>query len=604
MNARNGSMSIRAKTTVFVVVALGVLTALMATVQFRTSLSRVQQIEDEQAIDHAERVARQLDNSLTDLGGTNADWAWWDDSYEFIQDGNQDYRDENLYAEAFTPLGIDLYVFIDPDGNVVADGWFAGEEELQVPDAVVEVGKPDGPLNDFTEDIEATPSGIVGSGEDVFLVTGRAILPSELGDDLAPRGVLLMGRHINDTFVSELAGLINLDLAMEPCTDQTCAGLSGDPQIVKTADTVTTHTAVADIDGTPVLRAQVSEPRTMYTESRDGIQRVLIILIAVGLAAVVLTIAGLRRLIIDPLERLGSTVNDVARTNDPSLRAPVDRTDEIGELAAGVNVMLARLDNSQRQLVEAKESIEGASEAKSRFLSRVSHELRTPLNGVLAYAQLLQLDGPDEESRESIEQIITSARHITSLVDEFLDIARIEAGAIPINIETTRPKAIAEEVISMTQPLADAQGTSVTLIGDDNTAVLADPTRLRQSILNLISNAIKYGRGDEPIRITVRPLGSHTSIEVRDHGPGIPADHLDRLFIPFDRLNADTSDQQGSGVGLSVTKQLIELMNGAIDVTSEVGTGTTFIITLPVPQDSDQAATDGGVRTRPVASRR
>ncbi len=342
----------------------------------------------------------------------------------------------------------------------------------------------------------------------------------------------------------------------------------------------------------------------MYKESLDGIQRTLVILIAVGLFAVVFTVAGLRRLIIEPLERLGSTVAEVARTNDPSLRAPVSRTDEIGELAGGVNVMLARLENSQRQLVEAKAKVEGASEAKSRFLSRVSHELRTPINGVLAYAQLLQLDHPDGESRESVDQIITSARHITALVDEFLDIARIEAGAIPITIETISPAAITKEVIDMAQPLAHARGTTVELAGPHDALALADPVRLRQSVLNLVSNAIKYGPGDRPISVSITPQGSHTLIAVKDEGPGIPADQIDRLFIPFDRLDADKSDQKGSGVGLSVTKQLVELMHGTIDVESGSGIGTTFTITLPAPRNQTTSADSDDRGVKKMASRR
>ena len=139
------------------------------------------------------------------------------------------------------------------------------------------------------------------------------------------------------------------------------------------------------------------------------------------------------------------------------------------------------------------------------------------------------------------------------------------------------------EVLKMTQPLADAQGVEVGAGGGDDSLVLADPLRLRQSILNLVSNAIKYGQGEEPVLVDIRPEGASTAIRVRDHGAGIPAGQLDRLFVPFDRLDADDGEQTGSGVGLSVTKQLVELMHGTIDVESQVGVGTTFTIRLPAP---------------------
>lgn len=581
MSKENKGLSIKTKTTLFVVLTLGVLTALMVTVQFRTSLDRVQHIESDQAVDQAERVVRQLENSLDDIGGTNIDWAWWDDSFDFIQDGNQEYRDDNLYAAAFTPIGIDLVAYLDTEGAVVYESWFVGEDELPVPEQILAAGQPGALLGNFDDEPLATPGGLVASEGDVFLVTGRSILTSEMSG--VPAGVLLMGRHVSDDFVAELGELVNLDLTIEPCVGDTCANLTTEPQLTKSSESIITSSVVNSIDGTPVFRVQVAAARTMYQESRAGIERTLWILIAVGVAAVVFTVAGIRRLVLDPLNKLGSTVAEVARTNDPSLRAQVDQDDEIGDLAAGINLMLARLDNAQMQLVEAKERVEGASEAKSRFLSHISHELRTPINGVLAYAQLLQLDHSDGESGESLEQIVTSARHITRLVDEFLDIARIEAGAIPIHIESVSAGDVVGEVLKMTQPLADAQGVEVGAGGGDDSLVLADPLRLRQSILNLVSNAIKYGQGEEPVLVDIRPEGASTAIRVRDHGAGIPAGQLDRLFVPFDRLDADDGEQTGSGVGLSVTKQLVELMHGTIEVESQVGVGTTFTIHLPAP---------------------
>lgn len=584
MVSRMRVTSIRTKITLFVLLAVGILTALMVTIQFRTSLSRVESIEREQAIDDSESVIRQLDNTLADVGGTNSDWAWWDDTYQFVQDGNDEYRDSNLYAEAFTPIGIDMVAFVDTSGEVMYDGWFSDDLENPIPDDLLALAQPGGPLSAFDDDRQAALGDVVAADGYVFLATSRAILGSDLGGE--PTGVLLMAREIDDDFVDDLAALTNLDLSIERCGEGGCDEPAGTARIATTSDVISTATVVDAIDGRPALEIGISSPRTIYQESLSGIQRVLLILIAVGLAAVIFTIAGIRRLIVDPLERLGSTVATVARTNDPSFRADVDTDDEIGVLAGGVNVMLARLQNSQQQLIEAKQQVEGASEAKSRFLSRVSHEVRTPINGVLAYAQLLQLDELDNDATASVEQIITAARHITQLVDEFLDVARIEAGTIPLATDIVSPIAVAGEVTNMVQALATKRSAPITIDGPADARVLADPLRLRQTLLNLVSNAIKYGDDQAPIDIVVRPLGEHVAIDVRDQGAGIPADHLARLFVPFDRLDADRSDQQGTGIGLSVSKQLVELMDGTIDVASEVGVGSTFTITLPGSDDS------------------
>ena len=587
MTGGRTTLSIRTKTTLFVVATLGVLVALMVVIQFRTSLARVETIEEEQAVAQAERVVRQLDNTVSNVGGVNSDWGWWDATHEFVQDGNSEYIDDNVYADAFIPIGIDLLAIVDTEGDVVHDVWFSDDSELPVPDSLLALTQPGTSLGDFEADTHATPGGLVEADGSVFLATSRAILPSD--ESGASAGVLLMAREVDEEFVEDLAELVNLELVVEPCATASCDGLSSVPGISKTSGSITTNTASEAIDGSAVLRTQVTEERSVYQESVSGMQRVLLIMVVVGIAAVVITIAGIRRLVIDPLDRLGATVGEVGRTNDPSLRATVDRTDEIGELASGVNVMLARLQNYQQQLLEAKERIEGASEAKSRFLSRVSHELRTPINGVLAYAQLLQLDPLDDEAGESVDQIITAARHITALVDEFLDIARIEAGAIPLDIAPVDPGAIAAEVVSMTKPLSGAQGMEVSLTTQEDAPVRADALRLRQAVLNLVSNAIKYG-GGQPVSISVRPSGTRVAIDVCDHGPGIPSDQMDRLFVPFDRLDADRTGKQGSGVGLSVTKQLVELMDGTVEVTSEPGVGTTFTIELPAASDVDEAA--------------
>ncbi|MCB1026771.1 MAG: HAMP domain-containing protein [Microthrixaceae bacterium] len=580
-------MSIRTKTTLFVVITLGVLVALMVSIQFRSSLTRVEEIEEEQAIAQAERVVGQLDHTVDNVGGTNSDWGWWDATFEFAQDGNQEFIDDNVYADAFTPIGIDLLAVVDVDGNIVHQVWFTEDGEQSVPDGLLSLARPGAAFADFTTSPKATPGGLAEADGRVFVVTSRAILPSNEQGEHA--GVLMMATEIDDGFVDDLAALVNLDVVVTPCSQESCAGLSTRPRISKTAEAITTDTVVEAADGTPVLRAQVAEERSIYQESVSGITRVLMILIAVGIAAVLITVAGIRRLVINPLDRLGSVVGEVGRTSDPSLRAEVDRSDEIGELAGGVNVMLARLQNSQRQLVDAKERIEGASDAKSRFLARVSHELRTPINGVLAYAQLMQLDPLDEATADSVEQIINAARHITALVDEFLDVARIEAGAIPLNLEPVNPAAIASEVIAMTKPLSEAQGTVISLAAPEDALVRADALRLRQAVLNLVSNAIKYGGSGRQVAISVRPSGRRFAIEVADEGPGIPADRLERLFIPFDRLDADDTGKQGSGVGLSVTQQLVELMDGTVEVTSEVGVGTTFTIVLPTPTEVDEA---------------
>ncbi len=579
---RTSAWSIRTKTTIFVVATLGVLIGLVAVISFTSSLSRIEAIENDRAFGEVELVERQLENSLADLGGTNSDWAWWDATHQFALGEDPDYLDTNVYREAFTPIGVDLLVFLDTEGSVLQDVWYTDEGDLEVPEEVIDHARAGGLFSDFSADTQAAPGGLVQADGSVFLVTSRAILASDFAGE--PAGVLLMGRVVDEAFVSELVALTGLDVQLTPCATGRCNARADEPTLTKTADHVTAATVVDAANGVPALHLEVVGDRTIYSESIVGIRSVLLVVLTVGAITVLLTIAGLRRLVVRPLEQLGATMAEIGRTNDPSLRASGDRRDEIGNLAADLNIMLARLERSQNELLAAKAEIEGASAAKSKFLSRVSHEVRTPLNGVLAYAQLLQLDDLDADSADSVNQIVVAARHITRLVDEFLDIARIEAGAIPLSIEVVDPSEIAAEVIALTQPVAAEHGTRVFLASAGARAAYADPLRLRQVLLNLVSNAIKYGGTSHPVEVSTAVRGHQTFIIVKDHGPGIQPDQMHRLFVPFDRLDADQGTKSGTGIGLSVTKQLVELMKGSIEVVSKPGTGTAFIVSLPNAQ--------------------
>ena len=244
-------------------------------------------------------------------------------------------------------------------------------------------------------------------------------------------------------------------------------------------------------------------------------------------------------------------------------------------------------------LEKAEATARAASEAKNEFLSRMSHEVRTPLNAVLGFGQLLEhrLHGTDHA--ESARHIVRGGRHLLSLIDEVFDIARIEAGEMSMSTEPILVAEIVEEVVLLMRPLSDAVGVSLVVDGGDgHSFVLADRQRLRQILLNLISNAIKYNRLGGSVWVSWVPEGESHSIVVRDNGIGIAPDLHDRLFTPFDRLGAEGTGVEGTGIGLSVTQGLVELMNGSLSVTSVVGKGSTFLVTLPLSREPMTAVSD------------
>ncbi len=238
-----------------------------------------------------------------------------------------------------------------------------------------------------------------------------------------------------------------------------------------------------------------------------------------------------------------------------------------------------RLEHSLRR---ASTEAERASEAKSEFLSRMSHELRTPLNAILGFAQLLELDELPPEQSSSIDQIQRAGRHLLALINEVLDISRIEAGRFSLSPEPVSVDEVLQEVSSLLAPVAEAEGVRMEVVpGPEGRFARADRQRLLQILLNLGSNAVKYNHRNGSVRFrTTVGEGGQIRFEVTDTGPGIPLDQQDQLFIPFSRLGADRSGIEGTGVGLALSKHLVELMGGEIGVDSAPGRGSTFWIDL------------------------
>ncbi len=233
-------------------------------------------------------------------------------------------------------------------------------------------------------------------------------------------------------------------------------------------------------------------------------------------------------------------------------------------------------------LKEAKEAAERANAAKSAFMSRMSHELRTPLNSVLGFAQILEMELKSSDELEMVGYIHNSGKYLLELINEVLDISRIESGHISVLIEPIVLQDLERECVELVTPQANELGVTIFSQYRYDFQVLGDQQRLKQVLLNLLSNAIKYNRPRGSVTITCAPMPrGKVRLSVRDTGPGISPDLLERLFTPFDRLDAETSGIEGTGLGLALSKGLIEAIGGTIGVESTVGEGSTFWIELP-----------------------
>ncbi|MBX6387612.1 MAG: response regulator [Frankia sp.] len=243
---------------------------------------------------------------------------------------------------------------------------------------------------------------------------------------------------------------------------------------------------------------------------------------------------------------------------------------------AGWIVIVAK-DTSDRH---ARRVAEQESRAKDEFMARLGHELRTPLNAMLGFAQLLELEAPSN-LLEDVERIITGGRHMQSLIDDVLDLARLRAGRGEIIKAPVNVLEIVEGVVELVEPLAQRRGIRRVIHPAEPLVADADRRRLWQVLLNLVGNALKYGRDGGTVRVGIVPVtGGRLRIEVEDDGIGLPPDAMGRLFRPFERLGAERTRVEGSGLGLALSHALVTAMGGVLTAASRQGVGSVFAVVL------------------------
>lgn len=236
----------------------------------------------------------------------------------------------------------------------------------------------------------------------------------------------------------------------------------------------------------------------------------------------------------------------------------------------------------EKALREAKEEADRANHAKSEFLSRMSHELRTPLNAILGFGQLLERQNPTEAQRTRVSHIINAGRHLLNLINEVLDISRVETGNLQLSLEPVCVAEALEEALSLMRPLAAERGIELrtTTLLEEADYVMADRQRLQQVLLNLFTNAVKYTPLDGKVTVSSSTIAGSIRIMISDTGAGISSEKQARLFTPFDRLGAEQTGVEGTGLGLALCQRLVHAMHGSIGVDSTVGNGSMFWVEL------------------------
>lgn len=307
-------------------------------------------------------------------------------------------------------------------------------------------------------------------------------------------------------------------------------------------------------------------------------QRNLFVGVAVGAIVLALVLGFvLSWSLIGPIQRIDSRLAAIA-AGDFTGHVDVPNRDEFGALAANVNRMNDELDRLYKEL-------ETASRHKSEFLANMSHELRTPLNAIIGFSQVLREEmfgEVNEKQKEYLDDIISSGNHLLALINDVLDLAKVEAGQIELEVAPFSIRDALESGVVMVRERAMKDGVRVALSASrDVDIVVGDERRIRQVVFNLLSNAVRFTPAGGTVDVTAAPLNGEVWVSVIDTGSGIAAEDHERIFEEFQQTDAGVEQGEGTGLGLALSRQLVELHGGRIWVDSELGRGSTFVFTLP-----------------------
>ncbi len=590
LDIASNSRSLRYKTTGGVLLVFAVTTVVMSTLLNRHFLRGFENIEEQMMREDTGRATRALTARLDKLKGKTIDWAQWDDTYQFIQDHNQDYITANLGYDTLGPMKMKYVLFFDSENRLVDGREVRPKEETVVA------------LDDVTSRSIADAHAISRASQPVagflslpggtILAAASPILDTERKGN--SRGSMVFGFSADDDLAHELGSQTRLNLHFRQKLPT--AGLEQGGAIITrlSQDELEGDATVPDVMGKPTLGVVVESARPIYEQGLLAARILPIYLIVGGVICSLFTLVWVNRVLLSRIQQIGKEADSIKRSADTSIRVTDTGTDELSGLARDINSMLAALQITQVELAKAKKAAEHANRAKSMFIAKVSHELRNPIHGIRLVNDLIMKREGSRAVRDLVRMGDSAAESLLTIVDEILDVTKAEAGQLTFEKIPYEMRQIVRETMQVmaTRLEGKYRGTGnprVQLVCDVHSVVpqwlKGDPTRLKQILINLLSNAIKFTENGF-VGLEIKMEGENSAgpilqIVVWDTGIGIPEEKQQTIFEPFKQADETTTRKyQGTGLGLSIVKQFTEGMGGDVALRSSTE-GSVFTVTLP-----------------------
>jgi signal transduction histidine kinase/CheY-like chemotaxis protein len=587
----------------------GALIALMASlwvVVAAVMLSGFWKVEERSTSLHVERAVEAVNLAAETLSTKLSDWSMWDDTYAFIDDLNAEFAESNLTAKGLSSLGLSGMLFFRTDGTLAyAVTLVEGEDGAE--DTLIREA-PAGFLDRFA----ATPTLLVEGGEEadvlagvigwedrIFLIASRPILTSEAAGP--SRGAMLFIAELTEERIAAMGDRLRMHLAIRPLERNESAVTRPVPTPVSIEPLDSEHirgeTILTDLLGEPAFAIDVIVPRFVHAQALATSRLLGFTLAIAAVVAVVVTILVLRLTVLGRLAALHGELASIGSDITAESRVTAEGQDELSHLATTLNGLFGRIANAHSDLASARAAADRANLAKSEFLANMSHEVRTPLTAILGFADLLSDNSPvDHASRDAIDTIRRNGRHLLAVINDILDLSKIEAGRMDVEPLPCSPVLLAREVIDLLRDRATQKGLTLDLAIDGQipSIVTTDPLRFRQILLNLAGNAIKFTpSGGVTIRMSFadgdRSREAKLLVDICDTGIGITKEQEERLFRAYGQAEVSTARQfGGTGLGLTISRKLATLLGGDLTLHATGPKGSTFRVSVSTGPLTDE----------------